>query len=130
MVRCALLSLVHMVRALLIADVHHYIEAVRGVGTAAGSADVAGLWCTHRGGGIRLLGAAVQEAHGRDDCARVRPTPDPSSAISWLECRASSCVTGRGGGGWCRRCRLMVVTLVTSLDTRAGCSTGEAGGGV
>ena len=44
-----------------------------------------------------------------------------------LEYRASSCVTGRGGGGWCRRGRLTVVTRVTSLDTRAGCSTGEAG---
>ena len=43
---------------------------------------------------------------------RIRRVPYCHS----LEYRASSCVTGRGGGGWCRRCRLMVVTRVTSHD--------------
>ena len=43
-------------------------------------------------------------------------SPDSGSdECHFLEYRASSCVTGRGGGGWCRRCRLMVVTRVTSF---------------
>ena len=67
------------------------------------------------------IGAAVlEEAHGCDVCAefarlRIRRVP-----FLGTECRASSCVTKRGGGGWCRRCRLMVVTRVTSLDTSQG----------
>ena len=82
-----------------------------------------GNW--YSGARLRLVGWVTQG----DDCARVCPTPDPTSAIPVSsECRASSYATGREAGGWCRRCRLTVVTRAISLGIRVGCSRGEVWG--
>ena len=49
--------------------------------------------------GTRTVLTSKYESHGCDDCARVRPTPDQTSAISWSAARVRARQGARAAGG-------------------------------